>query len=200
MELSKEEIYFSWMLDELKHEGFINSWKRADTYKLGEPLYHDYYEILKTKTNNKHQKLLNGCEYTPDFEITWNQKAEDIFYTTIKTGKKVNLNLFIANSYTRQCWIETKGDYDFKQMNTLAAVNKKWIFEKYKIFVNLVKVPSIFVEKFVPERFLLTDKARGIRNIKFEVKTLSEYLKSLEIVEESKEIEEQGIKKVQLWS
>ena len=43
-------------------------------------------------------------------------------------------------------------------------------------FVNLVKLPSLFKKYFVPTRFLITDKSAKLRKIKFNVRTMEQFI------------------------
>lgn len=175
---SKEELYFSYWLEELEEAGYIGSWGQAKTYPLGEKIINKYEEQLKTKSKEKEQVILNGCEYTPDFEIDWNISALDIFYNAIELqyNRKINTSLFISD-ITGDSIVEIKPSYDQNNMTRLNAINRKWMFQKHNIFVNLVKVPDIFKDTFTPQKFLMTDSGKQQRIIHFQTKTLDEYIK-----------------------
>lgn len=181
---SKEEQYFSWWCEELEQAGYINSFSQCQTYQLGEKIINKYQETLKTKTKEKEQTIMQGCAYTPDFEINWNLDAVNKFFDLFPTltNTKINNDLILAkiieenNIKKFKSIIEIKGSYDFKQMNTLNAVNRKWLYQKYNIFVNLVKVPDIFKQTFTPKRYLLTDGGKQQRIINFSVITLNEFI------------------------
>lgn len=192
---SKEEQYYSWYLEELEEAGYINSWVEAKTYPLGDKIINKYQEQFKTKSKEKEQTILNGCEYTPDFEIKWNPKAAEIFFSLFPKKEKIALNLLIAKDYwmiletdeepiikpskdidNYTSIIEIKASFDQNNMTRLNGINRKWMYQKYSIFVNLVKVPEIFKDTFVPKRFLLTDSGKQQRIIHFPTKTLEEYV------------------------
>ncbi len=179
---SKEELYFSWYLEELQEAGYIDNWAEAKTYQLGEKIVNTYTEQLKTKTKEKEQTILNGCEYTPDFQINWNEKAKNIFIDiwNIKHIKK-NLDLLLAyetiDKIDRYTIIEIKPNFDQNNMTRLNGINRKWMYQKYGIFVNLVKVPDIFKDTFTPKKYLLTDTGKQNRIIHFKTRTLEEYIK-----------------------
>jgi hypothetical protein len=178
--LSKEELYFSLWCKELELAGYIDSWAEAKTYPLGEKIVNTYNEVKKTKTVPKEQTILNGCEYTPDFEIHWNKKALNIFYDYFPTiNSKVNTKLFIANNDEPiyKSIIEVKPSFDQNNMTRLNTTNRKWMYQKYSIFVNLIKVPDIFKDTFTPKSYLMTDTGKQQRIIHFETKTLEQYVK-----------------------
>lgn len=185
--LSKEELYFSWYLEELQKAGYIDNWGEAKTYQLGEKVIIRYEEQLKTKTKEKEQTILNGCEYTPDFQIHWNIKAENIFkhyplqfgdgigtFTELIARKKIETPFIIMGL---PCLVEIKPNFDQNNMTRLNTINRKWMYQKYGIFVNLVKVPDIFKDTFTPKKFLLTDSGKQNRIIHFNTRTLEEYVK-----------------------
>lgn len=186
--LSKEELYFTYWLQELEEAGYINSWGQCITYQLGEKIINKYQEqkVLKksTKIIDKEQIILNGCEYTPDFQIHWNIDAINIFFDIFPTliSIKVNTDLILAKVYendnvkTFMSVVEVKNNYDAHNMTRLNGINRKWMYEKHGIFVNLVKVPDIFKDTFVPKAYLLTDSGKQQRLIHFPVITLEEYV------------------------
>ena len=177
---SKEELYFSFWLEELEQAGYINSWNNAKTYQLGEKIVNKYTEQLKTKSKEKEQTILNGCEYTPDFEINWNEKANNLFYTHITNGIKTNLDLLITdgeNISINTSIVEIKANFDNNNMTRLNGINRKWMYQKYSVFVNLVKVPDIFKDTFTPKKYLVTDTGKQIRLIHLQTRSLEEYIK-----------------------
>ena len=181
---SKEESYFIMWLRELELAGYIDSWAEAKTYELGEKVVHTYNEVKKTKTVLKEQTILNSCEYTPDFEIHWNLKALDIFFDYFPTfnSEKINTKLFLAannNVNVITSIVEVKPSFDQNNMTRLNTTNRKWMYQKYSIFVNLVKVPDIFKDTFTPKSYLMTDTGKQQRIIHFETKTLEQYVDSM---------------------
>ena len=182
---SNEELYFSWWCEELEKAGYINSFNNAKTYQLGEKIVNTYTEQLKTKTKEKEQIILSDCEYTPDFEINWNFDAVNIFFDIFPclNKSKINTDLLLAKVIEEnetkkfESIIEIKPNFDQNNMTRLNTINRKWMYQKYGIFVNLVKVPDIFKDTFTPKKFLLTDSGKQNRIIHFNTRTLEEYVK-----------------------
>ena len=183
---SKEELYFSWWLDELKASKHINRWERNEaSYTLTEGLYHKYIVPMKRVPDKvKEQAILHPSVYTPDFIIYWEHKA---------IGKFVQIYRDEADSYTKLTTpflceagqlisvVETKADFDKNNMTRLAKNNIKMVFKMYNVYVDLVKLPSLFNKTFTPNRYLLTDRTLKPRTIKYKnVKTLSQFIKSLQ--------------------
>lgn len=192
---SKEELYFSWMLEELEEAGYINSWGQCKTYPLGEKIVNKYIEQLKTKSKDKEQTILNGCEYTPDFQINWNsERAYNIFFDWYKSISKINTDLILAETdgMTTTSIIEIKPNFDQNNMTRLNGINRKWVYQKYGIFVNLVKIPDIFKDTFVPIKFLKTDSGRQDRVINFPIHSLQQYINKIKPNENNVRFSEGG--------
>jgi hypothetical protein len=183
---SKEELYFSYWCEELEQAGYIKTWGKAKTYTLGEKIVNKYTEQLKTKTKEKEQTILNSCEYTPDFEIHWNTEAYQIFVDNlVYDNMKVNTDLILCNGFSGTSIIEIKANFDSNNMTRLNTINRKWMMQKYGLYVNLVKVPDIFKDMFTPQRYLLTDSGKQSRLIHFKTKTLEEYVREKENINTS---------------
>jgi len=183
---SNEELYFSWWLDELIEKGYVLDYTDAKTYQLTNGLYLEYTKVKKTKTVIKSQTLLEPSEYTPDFEIKWHKNALGIFVNppiqAILDGNKArhdtiigkfDKSLFIKSA---EFLVEIKPSYDRHNMTRLVQLNIKQMMQQHRIFVNLVKIPDLFIKTFTPKRFLYTDSGKLERKINFKVTTLEEYI------------------------
>jgi len=183
---SKEELYFSWWLDQLKASKYINRWERNEaSYSLTDGLYHEYIVPMKrVPDKTKSQTILAPSVYTPDFIIYWERKA---------IGKFVQIYRDEADPYTKLTTpflceagqlisvVETKADFDKNNMTRLAKNNIKMVFKLYNVYIDLVKLPSLFNKTFTPDRFLFTDKSLKTRKINYKnVRTLREFAVSLQ--------------------
>jgi len=179
---SKEELYFSWWLDQLKASKYVNRWERNEaSYNLFGGLVHSYIKPMK-KVANKilTQTILHPSIYTPDFIIYWEPKAIGIFVSKqSKTEGKI-MTLFLCTDDEMISVVETKADFDRNNMSRLAVNNIKFVYEKYKVYIDMVKLPSLFDKTFTPDRYLMTDKTFIPRKLNYKnVRTLSEFIKSL---------------------
>ena len=174
MYASKEELYFSWFLDELLEAGYIDSYKfEPEPFYLCDKVSHAWMEQLKTKERLTETTLLQGHIYTPDFNVFWNKKAHKIFYTDFSDNYNHKHYPFYAKKGS--CYIEIKPVFDQNNMTRLFRINQKWVYAEYGEYVNLIKVPDIFEKTFTPERYLKTDKSMKPRKIKFKTRSLKEY-------------------------
>lgn len=184
---SLEELAILQWLFELKAAGYIKSIKRAESYLLSDSLINNYAEQLKTSSRPKTQTLLHGHSYTPEFVVTWyNKKGIEKFVWNINKSTKFDAILIgevdpIENVLNRvsefTTYIEVKPTFDQNNMERLFKINQKWMWEKHKIFVNLIKVNALFTETFTPKDYLVTPSGRP-RKINWKVKSLFNYINS----------------------
>lgn len=178
---SNEEKYFSWYLEELKGRRYIDNWEKIEvSYELTDGLSHTYLKKMKRVEDKEMvQTILSPSSYTPDFKIYWNKKAYGIFVEDINNAKDKIKTPFICDSEGISI-VETKGTFDMGNMTRLATLNIKFMYYRYNIYVNLVKVPDIFKKTFTPDRYLMTDKTFKPRAIKYAVRSLSKFINEIQ--------------------
>ena len=76
-------------------------------------------------------------------------------------------------------FFEVKGSFDYMNMTRIFTLNQKWLYDKWKLYVQLAVVPGIFKTTFTPSRYLLTDKATTNRKISFDIRMLSDYINQI---------------------
>lgn len=179
---SLEELAILQWLYELKNQGFIKSIKRADSYLLSDSVTNNYAEqsIRKVTSTPKTQTLLHGHSYTPEFVVIWDYaKTKDKFIWDIDSKTKFD-KIFIGHSEINDpknyvTFIEVKPSFDQNNMERLFKLNQKWMWDKHKIFVNLIKVNDLFPKTFTPKDYLTTPTGR-VRVMKWKPKTLFNFL------------------------
>lgn len=198
---SNEELWVSYYLSELKAAGFVDEWKsQPQEYVLSESVVYTWTQTLKTKNKIKSSALLQGHKYTPDFSISWNSCARNVFFNTIEDGINFKEIPFFAHSGSNVSIIDVKPAFDMKNMTRLFTINQKWVMDKFGLYIQKIitskelkhyhvvgnkkkKVYShstwsgLFPKTFVPERYFLTDKSGKPRKIKYEAIRLGEYLR-----------------------
>lgn len=169
---SEGEIHFIMWMEELKQNGFIKDYKRGDSKLLSSSVTNNYVQQLKTKSKPCTQNILMGHSYNWDFTIEWTDLGIKHFVN--KFGEKWE-KPFIINSES-ESYIECKPPFDFQNMSRLAVLNIKWIWDKYQIFIQLVKNIELFEKTFTPKVYLTTKNGKE-RKTKHKIRTLEEYLK-----------------------
>jgi len=188
---SNEEMYFFWWLLELKEKGFIKEIELQPTaFPLSSSISCEYEQQMKTKSKIVSEEIMKGHVYTTDVFVIWNKNAIDKFTTLIDSGirKKERSSLQFIISQEKggviYSFIEVKPSFDQNNMTRLAVINQKWVWEKFKTYVNIVIPEKHFNKTFTPGRYFFTNKSKVPRTIKYKsVLTLSEFLKSKNILE-----------------
>ena len=178
---SLEEYYFACYLKELKMAGFIITYEReCEPIPLTSKLTNNYIERIELKTKTKEvereQKILSEHIYTPDFKIVWSDKAEGIFYQMIGENKRI-VCPFIAQADLTSIYsyVECKPVFDSQNMTRLFKINQKFIWEKYRRYINLIFPIKLFKETFTPDRYLFTPKNKK-RKMTYTPSTLNQLI------------------------
>lgn len=172
---SKEELYFSWYLDELKEAKYIQNYEpQPESYVLSPPVFYEYTKQLKTKPKLIVKKLAREHIYSPDFKIWWSQRAHSIFFHNIECNANLKAISFIANG--QKSIIEIKPVFDQNNMTRLFTINQKWMYQKHGIYVQKIIPVKLFEQTFTPEKYLLTDKTNKLRKLKYQPRSLNEFL------------------------
>ena len=183
---SLEEVYIRWYLDELLEAGIIRDVVyQPETILLSDPKKYWWEEELKTKSNQKSTKFLEGSTYTYDFEWQWDDKYHNIFAMDIdhppsfKKGEKKPY--FLTQCFLTQ-WacssIDVKGKFANRGSNLREfEAKRKWLYQKTGVFVQKIIPEKLFEATFTPSRYLFCDKMiKKLRTIHFEAKTLDLFL------------------------
>ncbi len=196
---SKEEMYFSWYLDELQQHGFIESYEyQPKVFRITDPIYAKQLIIGKKSTKIRTSMLLREHEYRADYSINWNRKGNGIFYALLSNilsgvlSDKFIETPFIANENNDKYFsvVDVKGTYNQNDAYRRFAIDQKLVMQKFGIYVQKI-IPSpvisktgkmshpnaLFIKTFVPNRYILTDKKTKTRKIKYEFRTIEQYLK-----------------------
>lgn len=171
---SDGEIHFIMWMEELKQAGFIKSYQRGDTIILSNPVANKYEIQSKKLKKTKTENILMGHSYSWDFTIDWSE--EGLKYFVNRFGEKWE-KPFIINAKSMS-FIESKPDFDYKNMSRLATLNIKWVWEKYGMFIQIVKNIQLFEETFTPKAYLITKTGKD-RTVKHTIRTLEDYLETV---------------------
>lgn len=164
--ITDDEYFLYCYFNQLKEAGFVVSCDYEPfSVELTEGLINPYIKktVLKTKIKEEEieQVILKGSVYTPDFQVIWNPKGLNLFYQLLRTGNKI-IAPFIANNEgnTDYSLIESKPDFDSNNMTRGFVNNQKLIWDKYEIYVNLIKNSVLFKETFAPREYFYTPTGR----------------------------------------
>jgi hypothetical protein len=191
---SDEEMFFAMWLEELKEVGYVRQWKRAvDSISLTDGLKISYIKVTKLKTKTKHEEkeftVLRPSEYTTDFDVTFTPEGIMRLVNYITPAGSFEITRpFFSNERLRGLF-EIKPGFDQNNMERLFKNNQKFIWDKYKIFVNLVEPIELFKKTFlpseaapyfkykvVPKKAKAKGKVKGDFKFDWKPKTIKEFL------------------------
>ena len=165
---SKEEIYFSWYLDDIKDKTKSIKYEPFSMEVIPKKTK-EFFDLKKDK--NRDCFFLNKLSYTPDFVIEWNyetmfskQGIKDLWceydIRRFKDKKEIYYDNLEYISY-----IEIKGGHS-KHNTNLFPVKQKIIYDRLGIYVQKI-VPKNFFKaiNYYPERYLLTDGGQKKRKL-----------------------------------
>ena len=186
---NKEELYFSYYLDELIEHKLITSYSyEEETFELSEDVKYAYRKYTQLKTKVKKQtivkSLLKPCTYTPDFVIIADKPLEGFF------NIMANNPTFISTDDLK-CYVDVKGMFAGRTNSTQYTfpLKQKWMYQKYNIYTNKVVPYTSFKDTFTPykvikkEKYIFNNVKKGIKKgdskLKFETIAIEQWLEKL---------------------
>lgn len=180
---SDEERWFTWWLEELKLNGYIDSWKyHPKPFPLSEKIVIHWEKQLKTKTKAMIKTMLQEHNYQADFLVRWTDKAKGIFFAS---SLKENVLAYpfvvdyIENGDYYRTIIDVKGIFNQNDAWRRFSIDQKWVWQRYSIYVQKAIPKKLFQETFTPIRFLQTDKSKKARKLNYVPVSLFDYLNNL---------------------
>ena len=198
---SKEEIYFSWYVDELVGERFVKkAIYQPKGFVLSLPKKYQHELVMKTKSKVVDKSLIRGHSYTPDWLLIWDRykvaeyarglkvaflgdsEGQEDKFTRISEADKwlpfwfCQYRMF-DGKYFFYSYVDVKGRASKHNSHRYFEISRKWVYEKYGVFVNKVVPPKLFNVTFCPERFRATDQGNTVRIRTSKLKGLSEVIK-----------------------
>ncbi len=148
---SNEEVMFYRFLLELQDRGYIHKFDyHTETIHLLDKVG---YEKKDKKGKSKMYHLLNGMDYTPDFIIYPTDKF--IRFADVFKGYHIN---------KEKIFIDVKGAFAQNHMNISFSLKQKFVYYKYKIYIEKCIPDKIFKKCFVPVCFKLTPTGKPANN------------------------------------
>lgn len=175
---SMEEKMFLYWCEELIQAGYIQKVERARSYILTDGVTNSYAKQMKTKSKSCTECLLKPSSYNPDFEILWTDKGLDKFCWTIGSNSKKNrifINDFMSEVKDHKTTVEVKGSFNAENMIRLFQNNRKFLYQRHNVFVNLVVPDKLFEETFIPAKAMLTPTGLP-RKINYKIVKLNQFL------------------------
>ena len=194
---SKEEQAFVWYLEELKTKGFILRYKyQPKPFTLFEKVHYKWVKHLKTKSKIEISPILNGYSYQADFMIFWAPAAEHIFFEVLDSSMSLPCKIadipFLARKKNSiHSIVDVKGTFNQNDAYRRFSIDQKMVWDKHNIYVQKVipwpsvskagkikPVGALFNQTFTPFEFLFTDVKRDRKKLRYNVRTIDEYVGS----------------------
>lgn len=187
---SIDETYFEWWLQELKDNGYVESYHRAKSLTISDNIVANYTVKNKNKSNIISKNVLQPIVYTPDYVIVWTDKANGIFFIDLYGSSQIDKEKDKPMLY-HKIWAQQFGNKYVSIVDVKPSVNQKFVkftsshtfvvkqallYKTLCIFVDKIKVISLMKSTFTPNRYLRSDKNTTVRKIKFNIKSLQTYL------------------------
>lgn len=162
---SIEEVDTVHWLDECIEAGIIKDYQyQPPSYTLSES---EKFIDATGKTRN----LLREHVYTADFKITLDPKK------CIELSKELKVRFDQLSCESVDVLVDVKGTFAKNDGGRSFAINQKWMYQKFKLFIYKL-VPKNFFQKFgCPERSMLTQKTKKPRKMFLGLKTIKEIFK-----------------------
>lgn len=194
---SSEEIYMSWWLEDAVKHGLVKSFEyEPPAFVLSEALHVLTKRVKKLKKGDKIEidakSILQVQTYTCDFRIIWTDAGALVFTKRIDRIIEDNTPYFYATEEEGELvsYIDVKPGYsNVAQASSVRfPVKQAWLWQAHRKFVQKVIVvqsvktkltrrySGLFVETYVPLRYLLTDKSEQKRTINFNYKLAEDYV------------------------
>lgn len=197
--LNKEELYFNHYLAELQKHGYIYNFEyQPESFIITDSVSVRYYREIKfKKTKNMYEKhLLRDLKYTPDFKIEFTTKGYGWLFDVITHGNIIsnpNAIFFCCenrrdNTYTG--YVDTKAPERGIKNDSFVTfpIKQKILFSMFRIYVQKVVVPDIFITTFTPafvlynETYSKSNKlgkfTKGQFKYKYEPKLIHQFLEN----------------------
>lgn len=187
LEVSDEEKYFAAWLDEAMKEELVEGYTHQPIpFKLSPEI------AFPEKKGKKEIKnlLLNDHEYKADFKIHWGQKAFDIKLVKF-IGDNEAEGLFECQMFKEKpiSVVDVKGSFGQNKNDQRFPLNQKWVYDKYKIYVQKI-VPfgsgamkkCLFHKTWTPNAYAFRNRRDGKGHLTVYVDTvrmIDEYLNQL---------------------
>ena len=172
-DLSPSENLFVWWLEDLKNYGFLEeyvfeppSWTIYDTVEFDtlKPMKRVPDKVLTKTLFQKH-------EYTCDFELKFTDKGIEYFLGFIKkNGDEFYMDYedlskpLKGMEFDKHTFIEIKPDnHDYQNKTQFVSNTIKSIWNKFNVFVNLIKPEALFKKTFYPSRYFYNDTGKDYR-------------------------------------
>ena len=159
---SSEEFEFHmWCNDALKLGLLSTVLYHPEPFVLSAKVEIDKEVKLKTKTKTVKAFLMHPHEYTPDFMLEITAKGERFLYDRRLTSRGCLSNY---PGPSLRMYVDVKGGFSLYHDDKPFAMNQKWVYDKYKVYIHKVVPKKWFTKTWVPEAALYSPKKHKLKD------------------------------------
>jgi hypothetical protein len=164
---SKEELDFIYWLEEATEHNLVSKYSyQPCEYSLFDKEVLIQEQMKKDKICNKEFTLLNSHIYTPDFSVCFTLKFKEL--CAVHGWNKV----FKILDIDAENIIDVKGMFNQSGGDRVFAINQKWVYQKYHVFIHKIIPEKLFNATWCPQKCRLTvvkkqviEKYKDLKNI-----------------------------------
>jgi hypothetical protein len=161
---SNEEIEIAQWIEEAVQAGVIDRVEyQPESYILSDKKTMTIQKQLKTKVKEIEKHLLHPHRYTADFEF-------------VITDLSLRLKSPFISNHRNKVVIDVKGGFNPHGGDREFAINQKWLYCEFGVYVNKVVPEKLFKQTWCPAKARLTPKTKQIKKKYAGMKSISEYL------------------------
>lgn len=147
---------YKWLQEAVQHNIVLQFEYQPESFML----------FQSTRKDGKH--LLRQHVYTTDYKVKFNPSV-------MEQNKELR-KIFRHTLDQEYQYIDIKGGYNIWNNHSQFSINRKWVYQVYKIFVYMIQVEKLFKETWVPEQCRWTPKTKKLRKKYQENIVIQQYL------------------------
>lgn len=169
---SNEEVdFYKWCVEAKRYKIISEFFYNDKSYTLSEKKTITIEKKLKTKTKHVDKNLFHEHIYSPDFRLIKGERWSVIHDIS---------NLLSTHDDETEFVVDVKGSFQLHDGSRSFSMNRKWMYDKYSIYVNKVIPDKFFKLTWLPHECRLTAKTKQPRKKYAGYKTLVEKFGNIE--------------------
>jgi hypothetical protein len=154
---SEEEREFHAWCVEAVEVGMVKEFiYHPETYKLADRATFIERSTKKGKEVYAEKFLMHPHEYTPDFRVVFTSRGG----LDIAMKEVIPVGLFAEKN---EIIVDVKGTFDRFHDAKQFAINQKWVFAKYGVYIHKIIPEKWFRKLWVPQEAMITPKKKELK-------------------------------------
>jgi hypothetical protein len=164
---NEEWFFYNWLIEARKRNLVSCIEYQPAAYKLSERVAVMYEKKMKTKKKYVEKFLFHPHSYTPDFRFIVHPLLE---------------NFFVRSRYMQECEVvvDVKGQFNKFSDQKQFAINQKWVYVKYGVYVEKIIPEKLFKKTWCPVVCRWSPKKKQPVKKYIDASDINEFLKKME--------------------